>query len=75
MKPDVTKVKDDPKTPAKPSERRRGSAANPRGSASGQRGGIKLSETNIKTLENKRDEHNEKYKDTPSKRVTMGSAA
>ena len=66
------KQKDDPKTPAKPSERRRGSDRNPRGSASGERGGIKLSDANIKALENKRDKHNEKYKDTPSKRVTMG---
>jgi hypothetical protein len=68
----MMKAKDDPKTPAKPSERRTGSDRNPSGSASGQRGGITLSEANIKTLENKRDEHNEKYKDTPSKRVTMG---
>ena len=66
------KAKDDPKTPAKPSERQRGSARNPEGSASGGRGGIKLSEANVKTLENKRDSHNEKYKDTPSKRVNMG---
>ena len=33
---------DDPSTPAKPSERRRGSDKNPKGSASGQRGAIKL---------------------------------
>ena len=49
--------------PAKPSERRRGSTRNPRGSAGGQRGGIKLSEANVKTLEGKRDEHNEKVKE------------
>lgn len=58
--------------PAKPSERRRGSTRNPRGSAGGSRGGIKLSEANIKTLERKRDEHNEKYKSTPSKKVDLG---
>ena len=52
---------DDPKTPAKPSERRTGSKGNPEGSAGGQRGGIKLSEANIKALETKRDEHNEKW--------------
>ena len=68
----ISKAKDDPKTPAKPGERRSGSSQNPKGSASGQRGGIKLSEANITTLENKRDEHNDKYKDAPSKHVTMG---
>ena len=66
------KQKDDPKTPAKPSERRRGSARNPRGSAGGQRGGIKLSEANIKGLERKRDEHNEKVGDAKTKRVNLG---
>ena len=69
----MMKAKDDAKTPAKPSERRSGSSANPEGSASGSRGGIKLSETNIKTLENKRDEHNEKYKDSPSKKANLGT--
>lgn len=58
--------------PAKPSERRTGSTRNPKGSAGGSRGGIKLSEANIKTLERKRDEHNEKYKDSPTKKVDLG---
>ena len=59
--------------PAKPSERRRGSTRNPRGSAGGQRGGIKLSEANVKTLEGKRDEHNEKVGDAKSKRANLGA--
>jgi hypothetical protein len=67
------KQKDDPKTPAKPSERRRGSTRNPEGSAGGQRGGIKLSEANIKALERKRDEHNEKVGDAKTKRANLGS--
>ena len=64
---------DDPKTPAKPSERRSGSTQNPEGSAGGQRGGIKLSEANIKALEAKRDEHNEKIGDAKSKRANLGA--
>jgi len=67
------KQKDDPKTPAKPSERRRGSTRNPEGSAGGQRGGIKLSDANIKALERKRDEHNEKVGDAKSKRANLGA--
>jgi hypothetical protein len=67
----VGKVKDDPKTPAKPSERRSGSETNPEGSASGERGGIELSEANIKALENLRDEHNEKYT-AESKKADLG---
>ena len=64
---------DDSKTPAKPSERRTGSKVNPEGSAGGQRGGIKLSEANIKALETKRDEHNEKVGDAKSKRANLGA--
>lgn len=69
----VGKQKDDPKTPAKPSERRQGSTRNPEGSAGGQRGGIKLSEANIKALERKRDEHNEKVGDAKTKRADLGA--
>ena len=68
------KVKaDDPSTPAKPSERRRGSDKNPEGSASGQRGGIKLSEANIKTLKNYIKEHNEKVGDAKGKKANLGA--
>lgn len=52
----------DPKTPAKPSERISGSDRNKPGSASGSRGGIELSESVVKALENKVKEHNEKMK-------------
>ena len=64
---------DDPKTPAKPSERRRGSSRNPAGTASGQRGGIKLSEANIKTLKNYIKEHNEKVGDAKGKKANLGA--
>ena len=67
----VGKAKDDPKTPAKPSERRSGSETNPEGSAAGGRGGIKLSDANIKALENLRDKHNEKH-EAKSKRADLG---
>tara|TARA_Y100000591_G_scaffold328515_1_gene355147 strand:+ start:1116 stop:3095 length:1980 start_codon:yes stop_codon:yes gene_type:complete len=64
---------DDPSTPAKPSERRRGSTRNPKGTASGERGGIKLSEANIKTLEGYRDKHNKKVGNAKGKKANMGA--
>ena len=70
---DKVKAADDPKTPAKPSERRRGSDKNPKGTASGQRGGIKLSEANIKTLKNYIKEHNEKVGDAKGKKANLGA--
>jgi hypothetical protein len=69
----VVKAADDPKTPAKPSERRRGSTRNPRGSAGATRGGIKLSAANIKTLENYRDEHNKKVGNAKGKKANLGA--
>ena len=62
-----------PQTPAKPSERRRGSTRNPRGSAGATRGGIKLSAANIKTLENYRDEHNKKVGNAKGKKANLGA--
>ena len=62
-----------PQTPAKPSERRTGSTRNPKGTASGERGGIKLSEANIKTLEGYRDKHNEKVGNAKGKKANMGA--
>ena len=53
--------KDDPKTPAPKRDQRTGSARNPKGSASGTRGAIKISDATEKALSNLRDEHNEKY--------------
>ena len=67
------KKADDPSTPAKPSERRRGSTRNPKGTASGERGGIKLSAANIKTLEGYRDEHNKKVGNAKGKKANMGA--
>jgi len=62
-----------PQTPAKPSERRTGSTRNPKGTASGERGGIKLSEANIKTLEGYRDEHNKKVGNAKGKKANLGA--
>jgi len=64
----------DPKTPAKPSERIRGSRRNKPGSASGSRGGIKLSAQVEKSLKNKVKEHNEKMekKGKKDRKVTLG---
>ncbi len=60
-------------TPAKPSERITGSRRNPEGSASGKRGGIKISKETEAALERKRDEHNEKHGEDPAKRADLGA--
>ena len=64
----------DPKTPAKRSERVRGSRRNKPGSASGSRGGIKLSAAVEASLKNKVKEHNEKMekRNKDGRRVTLG---
>jgi hypothetical protein len=64
----------DPKTPAKPSERIRGSRRNKPGSASGTRGKISLNETVEASLKNKVKEHNEKMekKGKKDRKVTLG---
>ena len=64
----------DPKTPAKPSERIRGSARNKPGSASGTRGKISLSDSVVKSLQTKVKEHNEKMEKAGKKdrKVTLG---
>jgi hypothetical protein len=54
-------------TPAKPSERRSGSKKNPKGSASGQRGGIKISAEVEKALKNKIENYK---KDKPNAKHT-----
>lgn len=60
------------KTPAKPSERRRGSSRNRRGSAeSGS--SVSFSEEVTRSLKNKMDTHNEKHGDAASKRATMSA--
>lgn len=56
-------------TPAKPSERRRGSSKNPKGTATKQKAAkIEFTEAVITALKNKVKEHNAKY----SKKVTLG---
>jgi len=64
----------DPKTPAKPSERISGSRRNKPGTASGTRGGIKLSAAVEASLKNKVKEHNEKMdkRNKEERRVTLG---
>ena len=47
-------------TPAPKKDRVTGSQTNPKGSASGGRGGIEIGEKAVKALENMRDEHNGK---------------
>ena len=58
-------------TPAPKKDRIKGSATNPKGSASGARGGIKISDQAVKALENMRDKHNDRYK-AKSKKVDLG---
>jgi len=64
----------DPKTPAKPSERIRGSRRNKPGTAASARGGIKLSAAVETSLKNKVKEHNEKMEklNKPERKVTLG---
>ena len=59
-------------TPAPKKDRIKGSAKNPKGSASGARGGIKISDQAVKSLENMRDKHNDRY-NAKSKKVDMGT--
>tara|TARA_R100000278_G_scaffold118137_1_gene98560 strand:+ start:5361 stop:7328 length:1968 start_codon:yes stop_codon:yes gene_type:complete len=59
-------------TPAPKKDRIKGSKANPKGSASGSRGGIEISEQATKALENMRDKHNAKFK-AAKRRVDLGA--
>ena len=68
----VKKKRTEAQTPAPPKDRVRGSKKNPKGVASGSRGGIKIPENSLKVLENYRDEHNEKYT-AKSKKVDLGT--
>ena len=56
-------------TPAKPSEKKKGSDKNKPGSAGDKGGKITFSDSVIKSLKEKVKEHNEKH---PSKKVTLG---
>ena len=64
------KKKDDPKTPAKPKERLKGSKVNKPGSAD-TGSGITLSSDIITGLKGKLKAHNDKYKDVASKKTTL----
>ena len=59
-------------TPAPKSDRVKGSKSNPKGSASGSRGGIEISEKAVKALEGMRDKHNARFT-KKSRRVDLGS--
>ena len=59
-------------TPAPKKDRIKGSKKNPKGSASGARGGIKISDRAQKALENLRDKHNDRY-NAKSKQVDLGT--
>jgi len=59
-------------TPAEPEERITGSRRNPEGSASGTRGGIKISQETEAALKRKVEEHNEEHGDDPAKRADLG---
>ena len=60
--------KDAKKTPAKPSERKKGSKKNKKGSAASKSGKVTFSAKTTETLKNKVKEHNSKGKS----RVTLG---
>jgi hypothetical protein len=66
------KLRTKAQTPAKPSERVKGSKRNPEGSASSGRGGIEIGDTALKALETMRDKHNAKYT-KKSRRVDLGT--
>ena len=67
----MAKQRTQAQTPAPKKDRIKGSAKNPKGSASGARGGIKISDQAVKSLENMRDKHNDRYK-AKSKQVDLG---
>ena len=67
----MVKKRTQAQTPAPKKDRIEGSKTNPKGSASGARGGIKISEQAVKALENMRDKHNDRYK-AKSKKVDLG---
>lgn len=68
----VKKKRTQAQTPAPKKDQITGSKKNPKGSASGSRGGIEISDSAVKTLEKYRDEHNDKYS-AKSKRVDLGT--
>jgi len=70
--PGSTEDDEDQSVKAKPDERIKGSEKNEPGSASGDRGGIEVSEQVESTLKDKIEEHNEDVGDDKSKRADLG---
>ena len=68
----VKKKRTQAQTPAPRRDQIKGSKKNPKGSASGSRGGIEIGQQAVKTLESYRDEHNKKYS-AKSKQVDLGT--
>ena len=68
----MAKKRTQAQTPAPKKDQKTGSSKNPKGSASGARGGIKISDQAVKSLENMRDKHNDRY-NAKSKKVDMGT--
>ena len=68
----LERERNDADPPAPPKDRIKGSRSNPKGSASGSRGGIEISKATEKTLRTKVDDHNEKHGSAKSKRVDLG---
>ena len=67
----MNKKRTQAQTPAPKKDQIKGSSKNKAGSASGERGGIKISDKTEKALVNLRNKHNDRYK-SPSKRVDLG---
>ena len=67
----MAKKRTQAQTPAPKKDRVKGSAKNPKGSASGSRGSISISDKTEKALVNLRNKHNDKYKSL-KKRVDLG---
>tara|TARA_Y100000592_G_scaffold21405_1_gene33016 strand:- start:8285 stop:10255 length:1971 start_codon:yes stop_codon:yes gene_type:complete len=59
-------------TPAPKKDRVKGSSINPKGSASGSRGGIEISQKAVKALEGMRDKHNARFT-KKARRVDLGT--
>lgn len=68
----MVKKRTQAQTPAPKKDQKKGSSKNPKGSASGSRGGIEIGAQSVKALENMRDNHNDRYK-AKSKKVDLGT--
>lgn len=68
----MVKKRTQAQTPAPKGDQKKGSSKNPKGSASGSRGGIEIGAQSVKALENMRDNHNDRYK-AKSKKVDLGT--